>query len=68
MILQIIFKKIQKCVPRRGTDASPMMLRMIVLFSYKTVTIADTKQLFRSLTSFDISIHFVRCKHSFRSI
>lgn len=28
-----------------GTDASPMMLRMIVLFSYKTVTIADTKQL-----------------------
>ncbi len=30
MILQIIFKKIQKCVPRRGTDASPMMLRMIV--------------------------------------
>ena len=30
MILQIIFKKLQKCVPRRGTDASPMMLRMIV--------------------------------------
>ena len=30
MILQIIFKKLQKCVPRRRTDASPMMLRMIV--------------------------------------
>ena len=30
MILQIIFKKIQKCVPRRGTDAYRMMLRMIV--------------------------------------
>lgn len=37
-----------------------------VLFSYKTATIADTKQLIHSLTSTDVSIHFVRCKHSFR--
>ena len=38
------------------------------LFSYKTATIADTKQLFRSLTSFDMSINVVRYEHSFRSI
>ena len=28
-----------------GTNASPVMLRMLVQFSYKTVTIADTIQL-----------------------
>ena len=39
-----------------------------VLFSYKTATIADTKPLIRSLTSTDVSIHFVRCKHLLRSI
>ena len=39
-----------------------------VLFSYKTATIADTKQLIRYLTSTDVSIHFVRSKHSFRSM
>lgn len=38
------------------------------LFSYKTATIADTKPLIRSLTSTDVSIHLVRCKHSLRSI
>ena len=38
------------------------------LFSYKTATIADTKHFVRSLTSFDMSIHIVRCKHSLRSI
>ena len=35
---------------------------------YKTATIADTKQLFRSLTSVVVSIHLVRCKHSLRSV
>ena len=39
-----------------------------VLFSYKTATIADTKQLIRPLTSSDVSIHFVRCEHSLRSM
>ena len=38
------------------------------LFSYKTATIADTKQLFWSLTSVVVSIHLVRCKHSLRSV
>ena len=32
------------------------------LFSYKTATIADTKQLFWSLTSVGVSTHFGRCK------
>ena len=39
-----------------------------VLFSYKTATIADTKQLFRSLTSVDIRINYGRSKHSLRSV
>lgn len=38
------------------------------LFSYKTATIADTKQLFQSLTSVDISSHYGRSKHSLRSV